>query len=86
MPQKKRYGFVIDVERCIDCRACLVACSVENKVPMDHTRIWVHDLGLKGEFPDLERTFVPYNCMHCETPPAWMCASAGQPTRTPRTR
>ena len=69
MPQKKRYGFVIDVERCIDCRACLVACSVENKVPMDHTRIWVHDLGLKGEFPDLERTFVPYNCMHCENPP-----------------
>lgn len=65
----KRYGFVIDVERCIDCRACLVACSVENKVPMNQTRIWVHDQGVMGKFPELEHTFVPYNCMHCENPP-----------------
>lgn len=69
MATKKRYGFVIDVARCIDCRACLVACSVENVVPMNHTRIWVHDLGIKGEFPLLQRTFAPYNCMHCENPP-----------------
>lgn len=69
MTTKKRYGFVIDVSRCIDCRACLVACSVENQVPMNHTRIWVHDLGLQGTYPSLEQTFVPYNCMHCENPP-----------------
>ena len=69
MATKKRYGFVIDVSRCIDCRACLVACSVENHVPMNHTRIWVHDLGVKGEFPNLQNMFVPYNCMHCENPP-----------------
>jgi tetrathionate reductase subunit B len=69
MAIQKRYGFVIDVSRCIDCRACLVACSVENQVPMNHTRIWVQDLGVKGEFPSLSRTFIPYNCMHCENPP-----------------
>ena len=69
MAAKKRYGFVIDLARCIDCRACLVACSVENNVPMNHTRIWVHDLGVQGEFPALTRTFVPWNCMHCEHPP-----------------
>jgi tetrathionate reductase subunit B len=65
----KKYGFVIDVSRCIDCRACLVACSVENKVPNDYTRIWVQDLQVQGEFPDLTHTFVPYNCMHCDHPP-----------------
>ncbi len=69
MPQKNHYAFVIDVARCIDCRACLVACSVENNVPMDHTRIWVYDQGIQGNWPDLSRTFVPYNCMHCEHPP-----------------
>jgi tetrathionate reductase subunit B len=69
MASKKRYGFVIDVGRCIDCRACLVACSVENNVPMNHTRIWVKDLGVQGAFPDLQRSFVPYNCMHCDNPP-----------------
>ena len=69
MPQKNHYAFVIDVTRCIDCRACLVACSVENNVPMDHTRIWVHDQGIQGNWPILSRVFVPYNCMHCENPP-----------------
>jgi len=69
MPYKNHYAFVIDVARCIDCRSCLVACSVENNVPMDHTRIWVHDQGMKGDWPNLSRTFVPYNCMHCDYPP-----------------
>jgi tetrathionate reductase subunit B len=69
MATKNHYAFVIDVARCIDCRACLVACSVENNVPMDHTRIWVYDQDLQGTWPDLSRTFVPYNCMHCDHPP-----------------
>ncbi len=69
MATKKKYGFVIDIARCIDCRACLVACSVENSVPMTDTRIWVYTPEIQGEFPDLTRTFIPYNCMHCENPP-----------------
>ncbi len=69
MAAKNHYAFVIDVARCIDCRACLVACSVENHVPVDHTRIWVHDQGVQGEFPDLTQMFIPYNCMHCDHPP-----------------
>jgi tetrathionate reductase subunit B len=69
MATKKKYGFVIDISRCIDCRACLVACSVENSVPMTDTRIWVYTPGIQGEFPNLTRTFIPYNCMHCENPP-----------------
>lgn len=85
MPQKKRYGFVIDIERCIDCRACLVACSVENNVPMNHTRIWVHDLGIKGEFPELSRTFVPYNCMHCKNPPCVEVCVSGATYKDPAT-
>ena len=39
--QVKKYGFVIDPKRCIDCRACLVACRAENNVPLDDTRIYV---------------------------------------------
>jgi len=69
MPQKNHYAFVIDVSRCIDCRACLVACSVQHNVPLQHTRIWVHDQGVQGEWPNLSRAFVPYNCMHCDNPP-----------------
>ena len=83
MAQKKRYGFVIDVSRCIDCRACLVACSVENNVSMEHTRIWVHDLGLMGEFPDLSRKFMPYNSMHCDNPPCTEVCVSGATYKDP---
>ncbi|MEW5870097.1 MAG: 4Fe-4S dicluster domain-containing protein [Chloroflexota bacterium] len=85
MANKKRYGFVIDVERCIDCRACLVACSVENNVPMNHTRIWVHDLGVQGSFPDLQHSFVPYNCMHCDNPPCTEVCVSGATYKDPET-
>lgn len=83
MATKKRYGFVIDVSRCIDCRACLVACSVENLVPMNHTRIWVQDLGVQGQFPTLKRAFVPYNCMHCENPPCTEVCVSGATYKNP---
>jgi formate dehydrogenase iron-sulfur subunit len=68
-----KYGFLIDASRCIDCRSCLVACSVENKVSMKHTRIWIKDTGITGEYPDLKRYSAPYHCMHCVDP---SCVSA----------
>ncbi|MBI3362776.1 MAG: 4Fe-4S dicluster domain-containing protein [Chloroflexi bacterium] len=77
MATKKKYGFVINVSRCIDCRACLVACRAENEVPLGHTRIWVRDIGLQGEFPELSQTFVPYNCMHCDEPPCVAVCTSG---------
>lgn len=68
-----KYGFLIDASRCIDCRACLVACSVENNVSMSNTRIWIKDTGLMGSFPEIEHFTAPYHCMHCEDP---SCVSA----------
>ena len=73
MEKKPKYGFLMDATRCIDCRACLVACSVENNVPMKHTRIWIKDTGVVGKFPDLSRHTIPYHCMHCVDP---SCVSA----------
>ena len=67
------YAILLDATRCIDCRACMVACSVENNIPMNDTRIWVSGIGVKGKFPDLERATIPYHCMHCAEP---SCASA----------
>jgi len=68
-----RYGFLIDASLCIDCRTCMVSCSVENNVPMDVTRIWIKDTGITGTFPDLKRFTAPYHCMHCKDP---SCVSA----------
>ncbi len=66
-------GFLIDAGRCIDCRACLVACSVQNEVSNTTTRIWIKETGVVGEFPNLERYSAPYHCMHCDDP---SCVSA----------
>jgi formate dehydrogenase iron-sulfur subunit len=68
MPQIKHQTFIFDATRCIDCRACMVACSVENQIPMNKTRIWVAGMGIMGEFPNLNRASMVYHCMHCENP------------------
>jgi len=73
MANKKQYAMLFDATRCIDCRACMVACSVENNIPMDKTRIWVSGIGVSGQFPDLTRSTMVYHCMHCLEPD---CASA----------
>ena len=71
-----KFGFLIDASRCIDCRSCLVACSVENNVPMEHTRIWINETGVVGQFPELERFSAPFHCMHCTDP---SCVSGPAP-------
>jgi formate dehydrogenase iron-sulfur subunit len=68
MTDIKHKAFLFDATRCIDCRACMVACSVENKIDIDKTRIWVAGIGLKGEFPKLTHASMVYHCMHCNEP------------------
>jgi Fe-S-cluster-containing dehydrogenase component len=68
MTEIKHKSYLFDATRCIDCRACMVACSVENKIEMDKTRIWVAGLGVTGVFPDLKRGTMVYHCMHCNHP------------------
>jgi formate dehydrogenase iron-sulfur subunit len=73
MSASQPQAFLFDATRCIDCRACMVACSAENNVPMDDTRIWVSGAGVMGTYPNLQRATMPYPCMHCIDP---ACASA----------
>ena len=77
MIEIKHKAYLFDATRCIDCRACMVACSVENNIPMDKTRIWVAGLGIKGVFPDLDRATMVYHCMHCEHPDCMSACPVG---------
>jgi formate dehydrogenase iron-sulfur subunit len=61
-------AFLYDATRCIDCRACMISCSVENNIAINKTRIWVAGIGLKGEYPNLDRASMVYHCMHCDDP------------------
>jgi len=66
---RKRYVFVIEISKCIECKACMVACMAENRVPVEYSRNWVYQKGPTGIFPNLGMSFEPGNCMHCENPP-----------------
>ncbi len=63
-----RYGMVIDLDRCYGCRACMVACKVENNTPYSHFWMYVFRLE-EGEYPNTRVSFVPRPCMHCDNAP-----------------
>jgi phenylacetyl-CoA:acceptor oxidoreductase subunit 1 len=62
-----RWGMVIDLRKCIGCKACTKACKQVHKVPPDRWRRVV-DCGI-SQPPERQRTFLPMNCMHCSEPP-----------------
>lgn len=75
------HAYLFDATRCIDCRACMVACSVENNIAMNKTRIWVSGVGIKGEFPELGRATMVYHCMHCAHPDCMSACPVGAYTK-----
>ncbi|MBI4201520.1 MAG: 4Fe-4S dicluster domain-containing protein [Chloroflexi bacterium] len=63
-----RYGMVIDLSKCYGCRACMVACKVENNTPQAHFWMYVFRLE-EGEYPATQVRFMPRPCMHCDNAP-----------------
>jgi Fe-S-cluster-containing dehydrogenase component len=79
----RRYGMVVDLDRCTGCGGCLVACAAENNVAPGEARandrtsisllrvFAVHNPEPTG----LRAAFVPMMCMQCEsnTPCVTVC-------------
>lgn len=64
----KRWGMVIDIQKCVGCNTCTVACKHSNLTPPMVQWRSVRDFEI-GEYPDVERIFMPVGCMHCSEPP-----------------
>ncbi len=64
----RRWGFLIDLDRCIGCKACAVSCKTEFGVPLGVFRSSVKELE-EGKFPQVKRSFLPWLCNHCGHPP-----------------
>ncbi len=65
-----QYAMVIDLDRCVGCHACAVACRAEWKVPVEegYRRNWVKRIGPVATPHGLSYTFYPGLCNHCDHP------------------
>ena len=57
-----KHGFVIDLDRCIGCKGCQVACKQENGVALGANRTLVRTVGPMGSYPDVQMYFLPTPC------------------------
>lgn len=64
----KRYGMVIDLNRCIGCDACTVACRQTHGTSRGilFAKILKYEV---GRYPQARLAFLPLLCMHCAEPP-----------------
>jgi len=60
-----RWVMVMDLRRCIGCRACTVACKAENNVALGSFRAVIQEKTV-GTFPDVKKVFLPIMCNHCD--------------------
>lgn len=63
-----QYGMIIDLERCVGCHACTIACKAEWEVPVEFGRNWVHRLGPSLVNNEMASTYYPGLCNHCADP------------------
>ena len=63
-----RWGMVVDLNRCVGCQTCTIACKHTNDTPPGVQWRRVLDVE-RGTFPDVERLFLVTGCQHCAEPP-----------------
>ena len=74
----EKWGMVVDVDKCIGCQACVVACQSENNIPINTEELfnqrranqWIRiERYWEGEFPNVKARVIPVLCQHCSDAP-----------------
>ena len=64
----KKLAMVIDLQRCVACGACIIACKSENNLQGDVS--WASRISRTvGEFPNVRQEVIVTLCNHCENAP-----------------
>ncbi len=71
-----RYAMAIDTKLCVGCSDCVVACQLENDVPLGYCRDWIVEV-TDGTFPNLEAEIRSERCNHCDNSPCVRCCPTG---------
>lgn len=79
----KRYGFIINQEKCLGCYTCVIACKMEHQIDKGSYMSLETEGGNYrdtpgGTYPRFTMHFRPQACMHCEKPPCLeVCPTGG---------
>jgi len=80
--EQRRWVMVIDLQKCIGCKACTVSCVAENNLPPGVVYRPVVEEEL-GEFPNVRKRFTPRPCMQCANPPCTPVCPVGATYQRP---
>jgi len=64
----RQFSMVVELDRCIGCHGCQVACKFENNIALGTSRCHTYYMGPVGEFPHLSLYYMTVHCQQCEKP------------------
>lgn len=62
-----KMGFIVNMERCVGCNACVIACKSGNRLEPDMHRRTVSTVD-ETAFGGVLRAYISISCNHCEEP------------------